>query len=109
MRNPLTAPPLPGEKDTRVCRYCEKPGHVEKDCRKKKAEQLAKAGDRRQPARSLETSGNDWEESDGGGQDSMELYQPLRCALSRRGVQRDDPRAIPLDGPDLRACALEFQ
>jgi hypothetical protein len=79
VRNPLTAPPLPGEKDTRICRHCDKPGHVEKDCRKKKAEQLAKAGNRRQPARSLETSGNDWEESDGGDQDSMELHQPLRC------------------------------
>ena len=32
-RNPLTAPPLPGQPDTRLCNWCLKKGHVIKDCR----------------------------------------------------------------------------
>ena len=63
-RNPATAPPMQGQRDTRICHWCDKPGHVIKDCRAKAAgkPQLDKYK-KRQPARSLEQG--DWEEEDG--------------------------------------------
>ena len=36
-RNPLTAPPLPGQKDLRICHWCGKAGHIMADCEAKKA------------------------------------------------------------------------
>ena len=63
MPNPLTAAPALGQKDTQACHWCDKIGHVLKDCKANACDeaQVAKYVHpaRRLSARSLE---EDWEQ-----------------------------------------------
>ena len=75
-RNALIAPPLPGQKDTRTCRWCNNTGHVIKDCRAKadgKPQHPAQIALNRKPLKALDEA-QEWEEQ-GSSEEAMSFEE----------------------------------